>query len=269
MRHTFTLPLAITVFTTLCYPVLSHSEYALIINKDGLGANAKFGDVVEVSISKSALGVTFGGEKYPAGSFAINNSGCFEVGVSEGLGSVYEDAKFKGTGTYRTVEFTSTINPTLDAGIEICPQVIEPLHLKATTSKEQRPHDVQPMAVSGVRVGLQGPQGIKPGASFSLDLSAFCLDITKDEPDRGTELAPASQPISNHYVQYLLDDTLSLPEKQQCIWLSDSNSYFAYNFDGSDLEFVEERVQKLIDEFKSKCALTTQQEQELRGNFDS
>ncbi len=253
------------VASSLC-AVQSHAEMALVVSEEGLSGKASFGEVVEVNLSKSAVGVTFGGENYPAGNFAFNSSGCFEVGLSQGLGSVYEDAKFEGTGTVHTIEFTGTINPTLNASIEICPQVQEPFQLRASSSKRQEPNKVQPMAISNVRIESQSSKRLSPGMSFSLSLDAFCLDITKEEPEPGTELSLASNPLSDAYTSYL-NSNLSSPDKQQCIWLSDARRFFSYEFDGLDPGYVKLQVQELVDVYGSKCNLTARQEHELRGEF--
>ena len=81
------------IFSLLVPSANAKTETALVINKDGLGVAANFGEVVNVTVSNS--GVLLEGELFPGFSFAFKNGGCFEVGIEEGLGSVFKHSKFE------------------------------------------------------------------------------------------------------------------------------------------------------------------------------
>lgn len=246
----------------------AHAETALVINNDGLGAQASLGEVVEVGVSKDGLEISIGGENYPKGHVAFNTNGCFSVGISEGLGSIYKDAKFEGTGTYDSIKFTATVEPSVSAEVEICPSLTEALQLVATGGT-QNPGSVQPMAVKSVQKNQKRLRW-KKNESVELSLDAFCLDISKDEPAPGTilEIVPERR-LLDQYEALLQKPSLTHEDLQECIWLALPDTYVSYQLELDSDESVRSLVAEQIRDYEEKCEMTSSQTEQLMRRWQT
>ena len=214
--RSFAIMAAVSYFNS---PALA--ETALVVSPSGLSGSVTFGEIVEVEVSSDGASVSLGGEGYPRGYVALEKDGCFEVGLSQGSGSVFEDPEYEGTGHYNTVKISSSVSASLSAGVKICPildlgkpLLLEPLRDQPTSSQS---YDlVQRMAI---------PKMVRkeysPGDAISEVVDAICLDRPKQNPALGTKFGVAPSMNLNLEVQASLAMNADFETIQDCSWLAE------------------------------------------------
>lgn len=218
----------LVLIAAVCFAAsVSRAETAIVVDRDGVGTSAKFGDKVEVEVNATSGKIVLGDEEYPRASFAFQEDGCFAVGIEAGIEQgVFQNPEFNGRWEHAgpdSIGFTATIAQEISAGVEICPELEEPMLLDPSGSDGEPGSGLetqwslyQRMIVTRVSSSDAGGAGDRILAG----LEGYCRDRSLKTPQGDTKFKVKPDFAVSPELKVVLDnDRWRDPyDQNDCIW---------------------------------------------------